>query len=115
MYCSKLLTGLCRLSNAFKFTASGYVSVRVCRDPDQAAAISKKEGGGEEEWVSYLFAIEDTGIGIPMDKADKLFESFSQVDVSTTRRFGGTGKADDMNIGNTDILKLHLCRSWLDD
>lgn len=67
------------------------MSVRVCRDPDQAAAISKKKG--DEEWISYLFSIEDTGIGIPMDKADKLFESFSQVDVSTTRRFGGTGKS----------------------
>jgi CheY-like chemotaxis protein/HPt (histidine-containing phosphotransfer) domain-containing protein len=37
------------------------------------------------------FAVKDTGIGIPQDRMDRLFQSFSQVDVSTTRRYGGTG------------------------
>jgi Signal transduction histidine kinase len=37
------------------------------------------------------FAVRDTGIGIPKDRFDRLFKVFSQVDVSTTRRYGGTG------------------------
>lgn len=42
--------------------------------------------------VTYLFSVKDTGIGIPPEKTNKLFKSFSQVDASTTRNFGGTGK-----------------------
>ncbi len=41
--------------------------------------------------ISLCFTVRDTGIGIPEDKMDKLFQSFSQVDASTTRKFGGTG------------------------
>lgn len=42
--------------------------------------------------AQYLFSVKDTGIGIPKEKANKLFKTFSQVDASTTRNFGGTGK-----------------------
>jgi PAS domain S-box-containing protein len=67
------------LSNAVKFTDAGEVVVLV----DAEAA-----GPG-----SYRLdiAVRDTGIGIPPDRMDRLFASFSQVDASTTRRFGGTG------------------------
>jgi PAS domain S-box-containing protein len=67
------------LSNAVKFTDAGEVIVLV----DAEAA-----GPG-----SYRLdiAVRDTGIGIPPDRMDRLFASFSQVDASTTRRFGGTG------------------------
>jgi len=67
------------LSNAVKFTDRGEVVVHVD---------AQETGAG-----SYLveLAVRDTGIGIPPDRMDRLFTSFSQVDASTTRRFGGTG------------------------
>ncbi|MBI2215192.1 MAG: response regulator [Acidobacteria bacterium] len=67
------------VSNAIKFTPRGEVFVKV--------SSSALEGGGHE----LLFCVRDTGIGIPSDRADSLFKSFSQLDASTTRRFGGTG------------------------
>ena len=67
------------LSNAVKFTEAGEVHLRAQSDrlPDGAFEIQ--------------FAIRDTGIGIPPDRIDALFDSFTQVDASTTRRYGGTG------------------------
>ncbi len=62
------------ISNAVKFTERGEVVVLV---RGQGAALH--------------FAVRDTGIGIPADRRDRLFQSFSQVDASTTRRYGGTG------------------------
>jgi GAF domain-containing protein/CheY-like chemotaxis protein len=68
------------LNNAVKFTETGEIVVT-------AAAGSPTEPGT----VGYHLTVRDTGIGIPPDRADRLFESFSQVDVSTSRRYGGTG------------------------
>ncbi len=68
------------VSNAIKFTAQGEVVVSVRPEPGPAA--------GE---LTLRFAVSDTGIGIPAEKQDRLFQSFSQVDSSTTRHFGGTG------------------------
>ncbi len=66
------------LNNAVKFTDEGEVVVSVAR-------IS-------EPWSRQLYVtVRDTGIGIPADRMGELFQSFSQVDTSTTRRFGGTG------------------------
>ncbi len=67
------------LGNAIKFTKRGEVVVRV--------SASKLE---DRNW-RLQFAISDTGIGIPRERFDRLFQSFSQVDGSTTREFGGTG------------------------
>ncbi len=67
------------LSNAIKFTDHGDVTVLVS---------AKKLT--ETVW-KFHFAVQDTGIGIPADRFDRLFQSFSQVDASMTRRFGGTG------------------------
>ncbi|MES2684649.1 MAG: response regulator [Pseudomonadota bacterium] len=76
------------LANAVKFTEQGEVvvsvSARQLLAPDQADA----EAGTRHE---FLFEVRDTGIGIPADRMDRLFKTFSQVDNSTTRHYGGTG------------------------
>ncbi len=75
------------MGNAIKFTAHGRVEVRVARETGPA---------GEP---LLGFSVRDTGTGIPADRLDRLFKPFSQVDSSTTRKFGGTG------------LGLAICRS----
>lgn len=65
------------VNNALKFTENGSVSLTVQRDPGRMA--------------NLLFEVTDTGIGIPEGKLATVFESFSQADQTTTRRFGGTG------------------------
>ncbi|HEX4052637.1 MAG TPA: response regulator [Tepidisphaeraceae bacterium] len=67
------------ISNAVKFTERGEVVVNVALHEEQESqAVIKVE-------------VRDTGCGIPRDRLDRLFKSFSQVDTSTTRKFGGTG------------------------
>jgi len=65
--------------NAIKFTEKGHVLVRADWKPEA------------EGKVRLLFEVEDTGIGIPADKVEHIFEKFSQAEESTTRKFGGTG------------------------
>lgn len=67
------------LSNAIKFTEEGTVGIHI------------KMLEHIDEQVSIEFSIEDTGIGIPKDKIARLFQSYIQVDTSTTRTHGGTG------------------------
>ncbi len=67
------------LGNAAKFTEHGEIGLRV--------GVDSREAGK----VVLRFTVDDTGIGIPAEKQDKIFEAFSQADGSTTRRFGGTG------------------------
>ena len=67
------------LDNAVKFTASGEVSAGV--------EVLSREGGR----VELRFRVRDTGIGIPADRRERLFQPFSQADSSTTRLYGGTG------------------------
>jgi signal transduction histidine kinase/CheY-like chemotaxis protein len=74
------------LSNAMKFTERGHIAL---------AASVVEEGEGDRLRV----CVSDSGVGIPPDKLDDIFESFRQADASTTRRFGGTG------------LGLAICRN----
>jgi len=70
------------MSNAFKFTRQGSVTLRARREGDR-----------------FVLTVSDTGVGIPPDKLEAIFESFRQADAGTTREFGGTG------------LGLSICRS----
>src|SRR3989339_818419 len=67
------------VGNSLKFTHKGEIFIWA----------DSFEDFGKE--VKLRFCVKDTGIGIPKDKQDKIFESFSQVDGSTTRKYGGTG------------------------
>jgi len=67
------------LSNAVKFTERGRVMLSVWR------------GQSEKGEPRLNFSVQDTGVGIPANRMDLLFKTFSQVDASMTRRFGGTG------------------------
>ncbi|MGB5098970.1 MAG: PAS domain S-box protein [Methanothrix sp.] len=70
------------LGNAVKFTHTGTIEVSVTAKPMQTTNSRQYE---------LHFSISDTGIGIPVEKVDRLFQSFSQIDSTITRKFGGTG------------------------
>lgn len=67
------------IGNAIKFTDSGSVSLQIC-------TINNSENSSK-----ILFEVKDTGIGIPLESQSSIFDSFTQADSSTTRKFGGTG------------------------
>lgn len=80
--------------NALKFTGEGRVEIRV-------------EGRGE----TLLFAVSDTGIGIPADQIEGIFEEFRQADVTVSRDFGGTG----LGLSITrKLVELHGGRIWVE-
>ncbi len=84
------------LSNAVKFTDIGEVEVTVNTEQRDDSPLPSVLNSGHEHLpatpiYTIHFAVRDTGIGIPNDRMDRLFQSFSQVDPSTTRKYGGTG------------------------
>ncbi len=74
------------LNNALKFTEQGEVVVQVASEQVDKSA-------SEQDVTKHKlhFSVRDTGIGIPPERMDRLFQSFSQIDASTTRKYGGTG------------------------
>jgi len=74
------------IGNAFKFTHHGSVTVHIGR-PSAALSLPPSMRGKEV----VAIAVTDTGIGIPPEKAQKIFQAFEQVDASTSRQYGGTG------------------------
>jgi signal transduction histidine kinase len=76
------------IGNAVKFTERGEVVVEVMTEDSGDRTVN---GGDEEDKVTLLFKVRDTGIGIPEEKLGPIFDSFTQVDSSTTRQYGGTG------------------------
>jgi CheY-like chemotaxis protein len=78
------------VGNSIKFTQHGEIALEVTLDP------------GAREGVTLHFRVADTGIGIPPEKHEKVFETFEQADGSTVRKYGGTG------------LGLAICRKLVD-
>jgi signal transduction histidine kinase len=80
--------------NALKFTREGRVEIRA-----------------EAEGANLLFAVSDTGIGIPADQIDNIFEEFRQADATVSRDFGGTG----LGLSITrKLVELHGGRIWVE-
>ncbi|MEQ9366407.1 MAG: ATP-binding protein [Leptospirales bacterium] len=89
----QILWNLC--GNALKFTQAGWVEITV-RVVERGTDDSTPAG---EESVLLDFSVTDTGIGVPADRVELIFENFSQVDSSVSRQYGGTG------------LGLAICRN----
>lgn len=70
------------LGNSLKFTERGGLTLRIGKDAPSVESLRS---------MPLRFAVADTGVGIPADKLDHIFENFSQADDSTTRKYGGTG------------------------
>jgi len=111
------------ISNALKFTEKGEVKLRIYK-PGAEELTSKKL----KENNLIAFSVIDTGIGIPKDKLDIIFEAFCQVDGTTSRKYGGTGLglticrelasllggtiSIDSKVGEGSTFSLYLPQAW---
>ncbi|MEE8400041.1 MAG: ATP-binding protein, partial [Desulfobacterales bacterium] len=84
------------VGNATKFTRDGQVAIRVSLEDEDATH------------ATIRFSVTDTGIGIPRDRMDRLFQSFSQIDSSTTRQYGGTGLGLTISKQLTEMMGGHI-------
>ena len=88
------------IGNAMKFTDKGSISLEV-----------RDSGEGTVDAPILLFSVSDTGIGIPADKREKIFKSFSQADSSTSRKYGGTGLGLTICVS---LVKMMGGRIWVE-
>ncbi|WP_186456030.1 response regulator [Nitrospirillum pindoramense] len=93
----QILTNL--VANAIKFTSRGSVAIEIGLEPGAAVPSAVADADGR---CRLRIAVSDTGIGIPPEQRDRLFQKFNQADSSITRRFGGTG------------LGLSICRQLVE-
>ncbi|MBC2834553.1 response regulator [Paragemmobacter straminiformis] len=91
------------VNNAIKFTEKGDVFVRV--------AVDRSEPALHADEIALRFSVADSGPGIPADKMDKLFHSFSQLDATTTRKHGGTGLGLAISKRLVELMGGHI---WAD-
>jgi PAS domain S-box-containing protein len=85
----QVLTNL--IGNAIKFTAEGEVVVEIAPREEENEPSQGESPDPQSTHCALHFSVRDTGIGIPREKQQKIFEAFEQADSSTTRRYGGTG------------------------
>jgi len=89
------------LGNAIKFTKDGEIFVSVQRNGD----IYWKD---DKKYLNFTIQVKDTGIGIAKEKLQKIFESFTQADNSTTRKYGGTGLGLTISKSLAELMQGHL-------
>jgi CheY-like chemotaxis protein/HPt (histidine-containing phosphotransfer) domain-containing protein len=89
------------VGNAVKFTDAGEVAVHIRARPALELPNTGTPGAATAIW-EYHFAVRDTGVGIPPDRLDRLFQSFSQADNTISRQYGGTG------------LGLYICKGLVE-
>lgn len=94
------------LSNAFKFTHKGGITVTI-RRPEAGTNLSQS---GLDSDTAIAIEVADTGIGIPADKFEHIFEAFRQVDGSTSRNYGGTGLGLSISLNLAQLMggEIHL-------
>ncbi len=95
------------IGNAIKFTESGTIKISAQVIHSSVLVDSEKSTANNE---LLAITVSDTGIGIPENKLDKIFESFEQGDGSTARNYGGTG----LGLAVTkQLVELHGCQIWV--
>jgi signal transduction histidine kinase len=82
------------VNNAIKFTEKGQIAIRVTREEN-----------------NILISVKDTGMGIPTDQLESVFQEFTQVDTTTTRKVGGTGLGLPIS---RRLIEMHSGRLWVE-